>query len=44
MHFGMLHEEDCRELSTTNDWVPFDDVSEESLEELNLKQCSQCLQ
>lgn len=43
LHFGELHEDDCLELSTTEDWVPFDEFSEEALEGLNIRRCPHCL-
>jgi hypothetical protein len=43
LHFGMLHEEDCVELSTTQDWVPFEEFTEEALEGLNIRRCPHCL-
>jgi hypothetical protein len=40
----MVHKEDCPELAATTDWVPFEEVSEESLEGLNVKKCSECME
>lgn len=42
LHFGVVHEDDCRELSTTRDWVPLEDVPEGTLGELELQQCPVC--
>lgn len=43
LHFGMLHERDCAELSTTQDWIPFEEFSEEALEGLDVRRCPVCL-
>lgn len=42
LHFGVVHEDDCRELSTTQDWVPLDDVPTETVEALDLQYCPVC--
>ncbi|MFB6221129.1 MAG: hypothetical protein ABEH90_06785 [Halolamina sp.] len=44
LHFGMLHEADCEELSGTKDWVPFETVSDASIEGLEIERCASCLQ
>lgn len=42
LHFGVVHEDDCRQLSTTQDWVPLDEVPEETLSGLELQHCPVC--
>jgi len=42
LHFGVVHESDCPELTTTRDWVPLDDLPEGSLTELDLTYCPVC--
>lgn len=42
LHFGVVHEDDCSELSTTLDWVPLDDLPDGSLAELDVRYCSVC--
>lgn len=42
LHFGVVHEDDCRELSTTQDWTPLDEIPEETLAALELQHCPVC--
>lgn len=42
LHFGTLHEESCVELSTTNDWAPVEDISDETLDALDVQECPIC--
>lgn len=42
LHFGVVHEDDCRQLSTTQDWVPVDEVPEDTLAQLELQDCPVC--
>lgn len=42
LHFGVVHENDCRELSTTNDWVPLDEVPAQTRAALELQYCPVC--
>lgn len=43
LRLGEVHEDDCETLSTTNDWLPLDDFSDESLEEVELRCCPSCI-
>ena len=42
LHFGVVHEDGCTELSTTKDWVPLNDVPEATLSALDLQYCPVC--
>lgn len=42
LHFGVVHEEGCRELSATRDWVPLEEVPEGTRDALDLQHCPVC--
>lgn len=42
IHFGVVHEDECPELSATKDWVPFEEMPADSLEQLELQRCPIC--
>ncbi|MFD1566794.1 hypothetical protein [Halolamina litorea] len=42
LHFGVVHEDDCPELSTTRDWVAIDDLPDGSLTDLDVQRCAVC--
>lgn len=44
LYFGKLHKKDCVELSTTNDWTAVEDIAEETLEAIDVQECSVCLE
>lgn len=43
LRFGMVHERGCEELTTTRDWIPLEEFSEEALDEVELRYCPDCL-
>lgn len=43
LRLGEVHEDDCVELSTTNDWLPLDGVADVSLENVQLCCCPVCI-
>ena len=43
LRLGEVHEDDCEALSTTNDWLPLDDFSNDSLEGMELRCCPSCI-
>lgn len=43
LRFGMVHEKECDDLANTRDWIPLRDFSEESLEDVDLRHCPECL-
>lgn len=43
LRFGLMHENGCDELATTQDWIPLREFSEQALADLDLRQCPACL-
>lgn len=43
IRLGEVHQDDCETLSTTNDWLPLDEFAEDSLNGMDLRCCTACI-